>query len=179
MVYLFNPNFIYLQALKKSFKMCATEKNCIRTFPGICKNNFQRIIIVVFYLSFLSLSTISCREEVISPGNIIGVKNLGVKSNQRNYYTFKVEAENFTVFYLDSLRLYTYACLVNVKTTGYGSGEAKVEIISEEGNTLLTRTVSKNADLQFYYEGVSRPKWTSVRFNSFTGNLIFEIKKTF
>lgn len=133
------------------------------------------LIIALFFL----ITAVSCREEVISPGNLIGVKNLAVRENQRNYFTFMIEAENLTVSYPDSLRLYTDAYLVNVKCTNYESGEARVELMNEEGETVILENVSGNRDKQYYYNGVSKPKRTSVRFDNFSGNLVFEIRKSF
>lgn len=131
---------------------------------------------------FLLLSVMfftSCREEVIPPGSLIGVKNLAVRENQRNYFTFKIEAENLTVSYPDSLRLTTYACLINVQCSDYKSGNARVEIMNEEGETVVLENVSGNSEKQYFYNGVSKPKWTSVSFENFSGNLVYEIRKSF
>ncbi|MHC1737525.1 MAG: hypothetical protein AB9882_05905 [Ignavibacteriaceae bacterium] len=136
-------------------------------------------ILPLFFLITSVIAAVSCREEVIAPGNLIGVKNLAVRENQRNYFTFMIEAENLSVSYPDSLRLYTYACLVNVKSTEYKSGEARVELMNEEGETVILENVSDNRDKEYYYNGVSKPKWTSVRFENFSGNLVFEIRKSF
>jgi len=135
-------------------------------------------ILKALLIPVITFCFISCREEVISPGTLIGVKNLAVRDNYRNYYNFKIEAEEFTVTYLDSLRLLSTASLIDIGVENYRGGEVDIVMISEDGTAIVEKKGSDNFRIQFFYEGISRIKFVSCRVNQFSANLIVSIRRT-
>mgnify|MGYP003503156825 FL=1 len=54
----------------------------------------QNIYITIYLISIFVLT--SCREDIISPGNIAGNVNEPIQENKLNYYTFLINADKLS-----------------------------------------------------------------------------------
>lgn len=82
---------------------------------------------IVFILSVTTLM-ISCREEIIEPGNLIGKINEPVQLRENNSYMFLLNAENLTMDMSVPLYLNSIRTRFSIKLIGYESGYTSVAV---------------------------------------------------
>ena len=130
------------------------------------------IIILVFI-------TLSCREEVIEPGNFVENINEPVQINERNSYTLLLNARELTMSlsvpaYFNSIRT-----RFNVTLIDYESGYVSVTVQDyderERFRYFLAEDITYHSDVLDGYV----LKTINIRTENFSGKLKIEFYKTF
>lgn len=132
------------------------------------------------FVPFLTLIFIllSCREEIIEPGNIIGKINEPVQLRDNGSYMFLLNAESLTMnisvpSYINSSRT-----RFNIKLVGYESGYTNVIVQDfrnvEKFRYFIAREVSYHTELLDGYV----PTTINIRTSEFTGKIQIEFRKT-
>ena len=130
------------------------------------------IIILVFI-------TLSCREEVIEPGNFVENINEPVQINERNSYTLLLNARELTMSlsvpaYFNSIRT-----RFNVTLIDYESGYVSVTVQDyderERFRYFLAEDITYHSDVLDGYVF----KTINIRTENFSGKLKIEFYKTF
>lgn len=131
---------------------------------------FLKYIIILTLFVFTS-----CREDVITPNNPVGQKNTPVKSNSSKLYTLVIDANNYTVKIKDEVAFQSSAFMVNARTSSHEGGSVRINLISEDGNTIISEIFSRDKEFQDVIGFNNLPKYVEVEFFEFTGVFNIEI----
>ncbi|MEJ2103598.1 MAG: hypothetical protein P8X47_03350 [Ignavibacteriaceae bacterium] len=133
---------------------------------------FSLIIILIFI-------TLSCREEIIEPGNFVENINEPVQINERNSYTLLLNARELSMSlsvpaYFNSIRT-----RFNVTLIDYESGYVSVTVQDyderERFRYFLAEDITYHSDVLDGYV----LKTINIRTENFSGKLKIEFYKTF
>jgi hypothetical protein len=128
--------------------------------------------------SLLLFLFISCREGVIEPNVFVENVNDPVQLNERNSFTFLLNAESFsmdlTVFpFINSSR-----SRINVTIADYQTGYAKVSIKDYDNQERYSYFAAE--DISYYTEIIDGyvPESVSIKTDNFSGKIKIELRKT-
>lgn len=133
---------------------------------------FSLILILIFI-------TLSCREEIIEPGNFVENINEPVQINERNSYTLLLNARELSMSlsvpaYFNSIRT-----RFNVTLIDYESGYVSVTVQDyderERFRYFLAEDITYHSDVLDGYV----LKTINIRTENFSGKLKIEFYKTF
>lgn len=132
---------------------------------------------IVFILSVTTLM-ISCREEIIEPGNLIGKINEPVQLRENNSYMFLLNAENLTMDMSVPLYLNSIRTRFSIKLIGYESGYTSVAV--QDNHDMEKFSYFINREISYYTELLDGyiPATIKIRTNEFTGQIQIEFRKT-
>lgn len=132
---------------------------------------------IVFILSVTTLM-ISCREEIIEPGNLIGKINEPVQLRENNSYMFLLNAENLTMDMSVPLYLNSIRTRFSIKLIGYESGYTSVAVQDNQDMEKFSYFI--NREISYYTELLDGyvPATIKIRTNEFTGQIQIEFRKT-
>jgi hypothetical protein len=127
---------------------------------------------------FMFLLIISCREGVIEPGTFVENVNDPVQINERNSYTFLLNANSFSMD-LDVYPLINSSrARINVTLVDYIDGYTRVTVKDydnrERYSYFAAEEISFHTDLIDGYV----PKMVNIRTENFSGKIKIEIRKT-
>jgi len=121
---------------------------------------------------------ISCREGVIEPNIFVENVNDPVQLNERNSYTFLLNADSFsmdlTVFpFINSSR-----SRINVTLIDYQTGYVKVSIKDYDNRERYSYFAAK--DISFYTDIIDGyvPEEVSITTDNFSGKIKIELRKS-
>lgn len=125
---------------------------------------------------FTALIVISgCREEIIPPGNNLGILNSPVKDNYYRSYSFRVDASNLNLSVSDSVHLNSSRTLLNIINSNYIRGTLTVNLINQQGTLQYTEIVDDNIPSvrrQIDNTNIDR---IEILFSNFTGNITLKL----
>lgn len=78
---------------------------------------------------------VAAGEEIIPPGNNLGVINTPVKDNFYRSYSFRVDAANLNLSVSDSVYLNSSRTLLNIINSNYVRGTLTVNLINQQGTS--------------------------------------------
>lgn len=133
-------------------------------------------LILVITICLSSLMTNSCREEIFSPFDNLGEKNSFFYTNYNSVFRFEVEADDFTVNFNDTLKMNSLYTRILITATNHKTGTADVNLRSEQGSNLYSRTIIKDIDEDYLKQSDYRPSKIEIAFRNFTGKLKIEIR---
>ena len=128
-------------------------------------------------LSIILLSLISCREEIIQPDNFVGNINEHVQLNDRNSFTFLLNANNFTM----NLSVVTYfsssRTRFNITLVDYESGYTNVSVKDFNSTERFRYFVAE--DISYHSEVLDGyiPNLVIIRTQNFSGKIKIEFRK--
>ena len=131
------------------------------------------------WLFLIFLFSISCREEIIEPDNLVGNINEPVKIRERNAYTFLLDAQNLTMSLTVPLYFSSARTRFNISLIGYESGYTNISAqdISniERFRYYIAEEVSYHTELLDGYV----PTTININTENFSGKIKIEFRKIF
>lgn len=133
-----------------------------------------------FTLVFVILIvSISCREEIIEPDNLVGNINEPVQIRDRNAYTFLLDAQNLTMSLTVPLYFSSARTRFNVRLVDYESGYTN---ISAQDISNIERFSYYIAEEVFYHTELLDgyvPTTININTENFSGKIKIEFRKIF
>ncbi len=118
---------------------------------------------------FFSILFISCREEVISPGNPAGNINEPYASRTKFSYSFTINADNITQTVIDNTYLNTARARIFASVSDYSSGNVEIILKNQSNHLIYSTTIESNTTGRFNeFEGY-QPDIITIKFVDFTG----------
>jgi len=129
----------------------------------------------MFISSIIILCTISCREEIIEPGNAAGNLNSPVIDNSNNYFSLIINASNLSTSY-QSITKFSFVDNKTLLTISeISGGSVKITVKNKEGAPIyysLNQTEIENSMKKI---SGSVPESVEFSFFNFTGKLKFSL----
>lgn len=129
------------------------------------------------WLLLIFLFSISCREEIIEPDNLVGNINEPVQIRDRNAYTFLLDAQNLTMNLSVTLYFSSARTRFNVTLVDYESGHTNISVqdISdiERFRYYIAEEVSYHTELLDGYV----PTTININTENFSGKIKIEFRK--
>ena len=123
--------------------------------------------------------SLSCREEIVQPENLVGNINEPVQLTERNSYVLLLNARNLTMSLSVPLYFSSARTRFNVSLVGYESGYTNVVVqdISklERFRYYIAEEVSYHTELLDGYI----PSTININTDSFSGKIKIEFRKIF
>ncbi len=123
----------------------------------------------LFFLLVLLLA--GCREEIIPPGQGLGVLNSPIKDNYYRSYSFRVDASNLNLSVSDSVHLNSSRTQLIISNGNYIRGTLTVNLINQQGTLQYTEVLdddTRSVKRQIENTNIER---IEILFNNFTGNI--------
>ena len=133
-----------------------------------------RIAILLIFI----LLTAACREGIIEPETFVGAINEPVQVNERNSYTFIINAENMTMSSTNRTNLSSFTSRISISIVDYSSGYVSISVIDREEN--LRFSFLGNEDERLFSETLIGyvPSNIRIRAVDFSGKLKIVVTKT-
>ncbi len=130
----------------------------------------------IFSIALLVL--IACREGIIEPGVLIENINDPVQINERNSYTFLLNAESFSMNLTVFPLLNSTRSRINVTLVDYKSGYAKIIVHDYDDQERYSYFAA--GDVSFYTEIIDGyiPRSVNIRTENFSGKIKIELRKS-
>jgi hypothetical protein len=128
--------------------------------------NKIKISLFLFVLVF-----ISCREEIIPPGNVAGNINEPSLTRTSNSYIFSINASKITTSITDNTFLNTFKARIYSVIADYSSGYVEIEVKTDRNNILYSEVFEDDTRGTLKNIEGSRPDIIVVNFQNFTGRL--------
>ncbi len=131
------------------------------------------VIILITCISFLS-----CREGVVEPNALVENVNDPVQINERNSYTFLLNADAFSMNVNVFPFIYSSRSRLNVTLIDYQNGYAEVKIKDYENRERYSYRAAK--EISFHSDVIDGyvPKTVNIRTENFSGKIKIELRKT-
>jgi hypothetical protein len=130
-------------------------------------------LLLIFFFS------ISCREEIIEPDNLVGNINEPVQLRERNSYSFLVNANNLSMSLSVPLYFSAARTRFNISLIGYESGYTNISAqdISniERFSYYIAEEVTYHTELLDGYV----PTTININTENFSGKIKIEFRKIF
>jgi len=126
----------------------------------------MRILKIIPAVMFLAL--VSCREEIIPPGNPAGNINQPVKETFFNSYSFLINAGDITYNIQDYLKFDNSRVQVYISLLDYTSGSVEVSLVSKSRQVIFNKVAG--TEIKGEYSQVNNiPESVIINFRNFTG----------
>ena len=128
--------------------------------------------------SLLLLFLISCREGVIEPNVLVENVNDPVQLNERNSYTFLLNADSFSMDLTVSPFINSSRSRINVTLIDYQTGYARVSI--KDYNNRERYSYFAAEDISYHSEIIDGyvPEAVNIKTENFSGKIKIELRKT-
>lgn len=129
----------------------------------------QNIYITIYLISIFVLT--SCREDIISPGNIAGNVNEPIQENKLNYYTFLINADKLSANFSAKTNFNYSTTKIFLTTSDTEGGSVTIAVRDDSGASLFSSTIL--VDIQNQYRKISGaiPDRINISLANFTGKL--------
>ena len=131
------------------------------------------------WLFLLIIFSVSCREEIIEPDNLVGNINEPVQLRERNSYSFLVNANKLSMSLSVPLYFSAARTRFNISLIGYESGYTSISVQDmskiERFRYLIAEEVSYHSELLDGYV----PSNIVISAENFTGKIRIEFRKIF
>jgi len=124
---------------------------------------------IKIFLFFILLLFISCREEIIPPGNPIGNINEPLLTRTNNSYIFSINANNITASINDNTFLNTVKANIYSIIADYSSGYVQVQVKTGSNSVLYSEKFDANTRGVLGNIYGSQPQVIAIEFRNFTG----------
>ncbi|HEY7751426.1 MAG TPA: hypothetical protein VH917_03970 [Ignavibacteriaceae bacterium] len=130
-------------------------------------------------LLILILLFASCREEIIAPGNFAGNINEPIQLNNRNSFTFLINADNFSMNTSVPASFNTSASRISITLLDRESGFVFVGVRDSENAERYRHTIS--SDTNNFTEVIDGfiPKTIQIRTQTLSGKLKIQLTNAF
>lgn len=128
--------------------------------------NKIKIFLFLFVLAF-----VSCREEIIPPGNITGNINEPTLTRTSNSYIFSINASKITTTVTDNTFLNTFKAKIYSVIADYSSGYVEIKVKTDRNNILYSEVFEEDTRGTLKNIEGSQPDVIVVNFQNFTGKL--------
>ena len=129
-------------------------------------------------LLIILITSLSCREEIIEPDNLVGNINEPVQLRERNSYTFLLNARSLTMNMSVPIYFSSSKTRFNVRLIDYESGYANISVLDlskiERFRYYIAEEVSYHTELLDGYV----PTTISIYMDNFSGKIKIEFRKT-
>lgn len=138
----------------------------------------ERFLKKIWIASLLLLFLISCREGVIEPNVLVENINDPVQLNERNSYTFLLNADSFSMDLTVSPFINSSRSRINVTLIDYQTGYARVSI--KDYNNRERYSYFAAEDISYHSEIIDGyvPEAVSIKTENFSGKIKIELRKT-
>jgi hypothetical protein len=139
----------------------------------------KRIFLYIYFFVTAGLLFISCREDIIAPDNFVTNVNEPILINERNTYSFVLNAQNISIDVVNSTHFNASTSRVSITIVDYSSGYVSVRIIDNQTNNRFS--YFGNDDENFFSESLVGyvPASVGIKAVDFSGKLKIELYKTF
>jgi len=131
------------------------------------------------WLFLLIIFSVSCREEIIEPDNLVGNINEPVQLRERNSYSFLVNANKLSMSLSVPLYFSAARTRFNISLIDYESGYTSISVQDmskiERFRYLIAEEVSYHSELLDGYV----PSNIVISAENFTGKIRIEFRKIF
>ena len=131
------------------------------------------------WLFLLIIFSVSCREEIIEPDNLVGNINEPVQLRERNSYSFLVNANKLSMSLSVPLYFSAARTRFNISLIDYESGYTSISVQDmskiERFRYLIAEEVSYHSELLDGYV----PSNIVISAENFTGKVRIEFRKIF
>jgi len=131
------------------------------------------------WLFLLIIFSISCREEIIEPDNLVGNINEPIQLRERNSYSFLVNANKLSMSLSVPLYFSAARTRFNISLIDYESGYTSISVQDmskiERFRYLIAEEVSYHSELLDGYV----PSNIVISAENFTGKIRIEFRKIF
>lgn len=129
----------------------------------------------VLICSIIILSSTSCREEIIEPGNAAGNINAPVIENSNNYFSLIINASDLSTSY----KSFTNFSFINNRTlltiTDVSGGSVRIVVKDKNGSSLYFSSSQTEVENDSRKISGSIPESVDFTFTNFTGKLKFSL----
>jgi len=131
------------------------------------------------WLFLLIIFSVSCREEIIEPDNLVGNINEPIQLRERNSYSFLVNANKLSMSLSVPLYFSAARTRFNISLIDYESGYTSISVQDmskiERFRYLIAEEVSYHSELLDGYV----PSNIVISAENFTGKIRIEFRKIF
>jgi hypothetical protein len=128
-------------------------------------------------LGLLAFSLVSCREEIIAPGNPAGNINQPVKEVFPNSYTFLINAGDISFTVLDNLNFENGRTQIYLSVTDHSSGSAVISLMNKSQRIIFTKTTDSELSGEYIKIDSEAPGAVRIRFLDFSGKFKLTISR--
>jgi len=130
-------------------------------------------------LLFLTLIIFSCRDEIVEPGNFAGNINEPIQINDRNSFTFLINARQFSMNLSAPATFNSSASKISITLNGHESGTVFISIRDAANRERYTHSLAQ--DVSFYTDIMDGfvPDIIHIRTESFSGKLRIQLTDVF
>jgi hypothetical protein len=138
----------------------------------------ERFLKILCISLLLLLSLIYCREGVIEPNVFVENVNDPVQLNERNSYTFLLNADSFSMDLTVSPFISSSRSRINVTLVDYQTGYARVTITDFDNRERYSYFIAEDVSLHTEIIDGYIPKSVSIRTENFSGKIKIELRKS-
>jgi hypothetical protein len=133
----------------------------------------------IIFILIILLSIISCREEVIEPNNFVGNVNEPIQINQRNSYTFLVNAQELSMNLSANASFNSASTRITITLRDHKSGYVSIIIRDSQNNERYRHTQTE--DVSSYSNAINGfiPNTIHIVAVDFSGKLRIELYDVF
>ena len=131
----------------------------------------MRNLISFFILFIVILIIISCREDIIEPGNFAGNVNEPIQDNQMNNYSFLINAQDFSSSFSVSTNFNYNTSRILLNSSEIEKGLVTIVIKDDLGVLLFSSMVETELTNKTEKISGAIPGKIDISFRNFTGKL--------
>jgi hypothetical protein len=136
-------------------------------------NRFLSLVI------FIVLIFISCREEIIPPGNFAGDINEPVQENSLNYFSFMINAQDFTQSFFANTNFNYPTTKIIISVFDRTSGSITIRVKDESGFSMFNKKIESNkSDIYQKFLGYL-PSKVEISSTNFTGKFKISLSDSY
>jgi hypothetical protein len=124
-----------------------------------------------FIALFAVITFLSCREEIITPGNFAGNINEPLQFRELDYYNFLINCKDATFKVIDFPSFTTNQAKVSLQLDEYQSGSVYIKIVDTDTSIVYKILLNGNAEEKDVKLRGNIPDKIEMDFRYFTGNL--------
>jgi len=136
----------------------------------------DRFLSLVLFLVFIF---ISCREEIIPPGNFAGDINEPVQENSLNYFSFMINAQDFTYSFFVNTNFNYSTTKIIISVFDRTSGSITIRVKDESGFSMFNKKMDSNkSDIYQKFTGYL-PSRVEISSSNFTGKFKISLSDSY
>jgi hypothetical protein len=141
----------------------------------------KKIIIHIypFIIAILFIITPSCREDVITPDNLVTNVNEPIQISEQNSYTFVMNADNISMNVINNTSFSSHISRISISISDYSSGYIRINVLDIQSNDRFS--YFGDDDEVYFTEELFGYVPRSIKINTvnFSGKFKIQLTRTF
>ena len=133
----------------------------------------------VIIFSIISILLFSCREGIIEPEILVEKVNDPVQINERDSYTFLLNADSFSMNLTVFPSINSSTSRINITLIDYRSGYAKITLKDYEDRERYSYLAAGNVELYSELIDGYIPETVNIRTENFSGKIKINLREIF